>query len=81
MGAAVLLQGMTANYLAFTTYPLKLGDFALVHAGAGDTGLLLIQMANRAGPTCLPLSPRKRKRELVREEQGPIKPSYIPERI
>ena len=49
MGAAVYLQGMTAHYLAFTTYPLKPGDFALVHAGAGGTGLLLIQMAKRAG--------------------------------
>ncbi len=48
-GAAVFLQGMTAHYLAFTTYPLKPGDFALVHAGAGGTGLLLIQMAKRAG--------------------------------
>ena len=49
MGAAVFLQGMTAHYLAFSTYPLKPGDFALVHAGAGGTGLLLIQMAKRAG--------------------------------
>ena len=47
--AAVLLQGMTAHYLAFSTYPLKAGDAALVHAGAGGTGLLLIQMAKRAG--------------------------------
>ena len=48
-GAAVFLQGMTAHYLAFSTYPLKPGDYALVHAGAGGTGLLLIQMAKRAG--------------------------------
>ena len=48
-GAAVLLQGMTAHYLAFSTYQLKPGDSALVHAGAGGTGLLLIQMAKRAG--------------------------------
>jgi NADPH:quinone reductase len=43
-GAAVLLQGMTAQYLCETTYPAKSGDIALVHAGAGGTGLLLIQM-------------------------------------
>ena len=49
IGAAVFLQGMTAHHLAFTTYPLKPGDFALVHAGAGGTGLQLIQMAKRAG--------------------------------
>ena len=48
-GATVLLQGMTAHYLAHGTYPLKPGDSALVHAGAGGTGLLLIQMAKRAG--------------------------------
>ena len=43
-GAAILLQGMTAQYLCETTYPAKAGDIALVHAGAGGTGLLLIQM-------------------------------------
>jgi NADPH:quinone reductase len=43
-GAAILLQGMTAQYLCETTYPAKSGDSALVHAGAGGTGLLLIQM-------------------------------------
>ncbi len=48
-GAAVILQGMTAHYLAHSSYPLKPGDSALVHAGAGGTGLLLIQMAKRAG--------------------------------
>ena len=47
--AAVLLQGMTAHFLAHSLYPLKPGDSALVHAGAGGTGLLLIQMAKRAG--------------------------------
>ena len=48
-GAAALLQGMTAHYLSHSAYPLKPGDSALVHAGAGGTGLLLIQMAKRAG--------------------------------
>ena len=48
-GAAVILQGMTAHCLAYSVYPLKPGDSALVHAGAGGTGLLLIQMAKRAG--------------------------------
>ncbi len=47
--AGVLLQGMTAHFLANSAYPLKPGDTALVHAGAGGTGLLLIQMAKRAG--------------------------------
>src|ERR1035437_7666465 len=39
--AAAMLQGMTAHYLATSTYPLKGGDTALVHAGAGGVGLLL----------------------------------------
>ena len=47
--AAVMLQGMTAHYLAFTTYPLGPTDTALVHAAAGGVGLLLTQMAKRAG--------------------------------
>jgi NADPH2:quinone reductase len=44
-GAALLLQGMTAHYLALSTFPLKSGDTALVHAGAGGVGQLLIQVA------------------------------------
>ncbi len=47
--AAVLLQGMTAHYLAFDTYSLQPGDKCLVHAGAGGVGLLLIQIAKRLG--------------------------------
>ena len=47
--AAVLLQGMTAHYLASTTYPLQPGDTCLVHAAAGGTGLLLCQVAKRRG--------------------------------
>lgn len=42
--AAAMLQGMTAHYLSESTYPAKPGDTALVHAGAGGTGLLLIQL-------------------------------------
>lgn len=48
-GAAVMLQGMTAHYLATSTYPLKPGDTCLVHAGAGGVGLLLTQIANKRG--------------------------------
>ncbi len=48
-GAAAMLQGMTAHYLSTSTYPLKDGDTALVHAAAGGVGLLLIQMAKRLG--------------------------------
>jgi NADPH2:quinone reductase len=48
-GAAAMLQGMTAHYLATTTFPLRRGDACLVHAGAGGVGLLLTQMARRVG--------------------------------
>jgi NADPH2:quinone reductase len=44
-GAGLMLQGMTAHYLACSTYPLKPGDTCLVHAGAGGVGLLLTQIA------------------------------------
>jgi NADPH2:quinone reductase len=47
--AAVMLQGMTAHYLACTTYPLRPGDSCLVHAAAGGVGLLLCQLAKRRG--------------------------------
>jgi NADPH2:quinone reductase len=46
---AAILQGMTAHYLAHSTYPIKPGDEVLIHAGAGGTGLLLIQMAKARG--------------------------------
>lgn len=47
--AAVMLQGMTAHYLATSTYPLKKGDTCLVHAAAGGVGLLLCAIAKRCG--------------------------------
>lgn len=48
-GAAAMLQGMTAQYLAFSTYPLKAGDSCLVHAAAGGVGQLLCQVAKIRG--------------------------------
>jgi NADPH2:quinone reductase len=47
--AAVMLQGMTAHYLAHSTFALKPGDTALVHAAAGGVGQLLVQIAKRRG--------------------------------
>ena len=49
LAAAVMLQGLTAHYLATSTYPLEEGSACLIHAGAGGVGLLLIQMAKRLG--------------------------------
>lgn len=51
LAAAVMLQGLTAHYLATSTYPLEEGSACLIHAGAGGVGLLLIQMAKRLGAT------------------------------
>ena len=50
---AVLLQGMTAHYLAYDTYPLKGGESILIHAGAGGVGLLLTQIAKNLGATVI----------------------------
>ena len=47
--AAAILQGMTAHYLVYSTYPLKAGESCLIHAAAGGMGLLLIQMAKMLG--------------------------------
>jgi NADPH2:quinone reductase len=48
-GAAALLQGMTAHYLACSTHALRSGQTALIHAAAGGVGLLLIQIAKMMG--------------------------------
>jgi NADPH2:quinone reductase len=47
--AAVMLQGMTAHYLTHDTYPLKRGEWCVIHAAAGGVGLLFCQMAKRLG--------------------------------
>ena len=47
--AAAMLQGMTAHYLAYSTFPLRAGQTALLHAAAGGVGLLLVQMAHNIG--------------------------------
>jgi NADPH2:quinone reductase len=65
--AAAMLQGMTAHYLAYSTYPLKAGETALVHAGAGGVGLLLTQMATRIGARVIATVSTKEKAELSRE--------------
>jgi len=53
VAAAAHLQGLTAHYLAHSTYPLKPGDTALVHAAAGGVGGLLVQFAKRCGARVL----------------------------
>jgi len=64
--AAAMLQGMTAHYLSHSTCPLKAGDTALVHAGAGGVGLLLTQMASRLGARVIATVSTPAKAELSR---------------
>jgi len=65
--AAAMLQGMTAHYLAHATFPLKRGDACLVHAAAGGVGLLLVQMAKRAGARVFGTVSTEDKAKLARE--------------
>jgi len=65
--AAAMLQGMTAHYLAHSTFPLKAGDTALVHAGAGGVGLLLTQMAAKIGARVIATVSTLAKAELSHE--------------
>jgi NADPH2:quinone reductase len=67
MGAAAMLQGMTAHYLSHTTYPLKSGDWCLVHAAAGGVGLLLCQMAKMRGARVIGTVSTEAKAKLARE--------------
>ena len=64
--AAVFLQGMTAHYLAYSTFPLKAGDTALVHAAAGGAGLLLTQIASAIGARVIATVSTPAKAELAR---------------
>jgi NADPH2:quinone reductase len=66
-GAAVMLQGLTAHYLASSTYPLKKGDTCLVHAAAGGVGLLLCQIAKLRGARVIGTVSTDEKAKLARE--------------
>lgn len=65
--AATMLQGMTAHYLSHSTYPLKKGEIALVHAAAGGVGLLLTQMAHNLGARVIATVSTEQKAKLARE--------------
>ncbi len=65
--AAAMLQGMTAHYLVRSTYPLKSGEIALVHAAAGGVGLLLVQMAKAIGARVIGTVSTEEKAKLARE--------------
>jgi NADPH2:quinone reductase len=65
--AGTMLQGMTAHYLSHSTYPLKKGETALVHAAAGGVGLLLTQMAHNIGARVIATVSTEEKARLARE--------------
>jgi NADPH:quinone reductase len=66
-GAALMLQGMTAHYLACSTYPLRPGETCLVHAAAGGVGQLLCQIAKLRGARVLATVSTEAKAKLARQ--------------
>jgi NADPH2:quinone reductase len=64
--AAMMLQGMTAQYLLRRTYAVKAGDTILVHAAAGGVGLILCQWARHIGATVIGVVSTEEKAELAR---------------
>jgi NADPH2:quinone reductase len=66
-GAAAMLQGMTAHYLATSTYPLKEGDICLIHAAAGGAGQLLCQIAKLRGARVIGTTSSEEKARIARE--------------
>jgi NADPH2:quinone reductase len=65
--AAVTLQGMTAHYLTYSTFPLRKGETILLHAAAGGVGLLLTQVAKRIGATVIGTVSTEEKAALAKE--------------
>ena len=65
--AALMLQGMTAHYLTHSTYHLKKGETALIHAAAGGVGLLLIQIAKLRGANVIGTVSTEAKAQLAKE--------------
>ncbi len=65
--AAAMVQGMTAHFLATSTYPIRNGDAVLIHAAAGGVGLLLVQVAKRAGARVIGTVSTEEKAQLARE--------------
>jgi NADPH2:quinone reductase len=65
--ATLMLQGMTAHYLTHSTFALKKGETALVHAAAGGVGLLLIQIAKNLGATIIGTAGTEAKAGLAKQ--------------
>ncbi len=65
--AAIMMQGVTAHYLSHSTFQLKSGDIALVHAAAGGVGALLTQMAAAIGARVIATVSTPEKARVARE--------------
>lgn len=65
--AAIMLQGMTAHYYATSTFPLRAGDRALIHAAAGGVGQLLVQIAKLRGAWVVGTVSTPEKAELAKQ--------------
>ena len=65
--AAAMLQGMTAHYLSHSTYPIKTGETALIHAAAGGVGLLLVQMCKLLGARVIGTAGSEEKAKIARD--------------
>jgi len=66
VAAAAIMQGITAQYLSASTYPVREGDITVVHAAAGGVGLLLTQMVKRRGGIVIATTSGGEKEELAR---------------
>ena len=76
VAAAVMLQGLTAHYLTTSTYPLKKGDWCVVHAAAGGVGLLLCQLGKRLGAHVIATASSNEKQAAARAAGAEYAVSY-----
>ena len=67
LAAAAILQGITAHYLAYDSYPIQRGDWVMVHAAAGGVGLLLTQIAKLRGARVIATTSTDEKAQLAKE--------------
>lgn len=79
VATALMVQGMTAHYLAFSTFPLASQHTALIHAAAGGTGRLLVQVAKRTRARVLATAGTAEKAELARSAGADVVIIYTQE--
>jgi NADPH2:quinone reductase len=76
VAAALILQGLTAHYLATSTYAVQPGDWVVVHAAAGGVGLLLTQVVKIRGGNVLATTSTKAKAELASKAGADVVTTY-----